>query len=180
MVQTQHSSMIKALQSDNGGEYVAVHRLCGRMGIQSRYSCPYTSQQNGRAERKHRHIVEIELTLLAQAHMPLTYWWDAFLVAMLLINGFPSHVLHGQSPMERLFHITLNFMDLRTFGCVFRASDHIKITSFNITLKSVCILAQAPPIRVIAALTLKAVCLSPAMFVLMKKSFHLPLALAHQ
>ncbi|TXG53817.1 hypothetical protein EZV62_019073 [Acer yangbiense] len=30
-------------------------------------------EQNGRAERKHRHIVEMGLTLLAQANMPLRY-----------------------------------------------------------------------------------------------------------
>ena len=31
----------------------------------------YKSEQNVLAERKHRHIVEIGLTLLAHSHMPL-------------------------------------------------------------------------------------------------------------
>lgn len=50
--------MIKAVQSDNGGEFVKVHKLCSQLGIESRHSCPYTSAQNGRAERKNRHVVE--------------------------------------------------------------------------------------------------------------------------
>lgn len=35
--------------------------------------CPFTLEQNGCAERKHRHIVEIGVTLLFNAHMPLNY-----------------------------------------------------------------------------------------------------------
>jgi len=44
-------------------------------GIQFRMSCPYTSQQNGRTERKRMHIAEFSLTLLAQAKMPLHFLW---------------------------------------------------------------------------------------------------------
>jgi hypothetical protein len=35
-------------------------------------SCPHTHQQNGAIERKHRHLVETALSLLAQAssHKP--------------------------------------------------------------------------------------------------------------
>jgi histone deacetylase 1/2 len=36
-------------------------------GIFHRRTCPHTSQQNGTAERKHRHIVDMGLTLLAQS-----------------------------------------------------------------------------------------------------------------
>ncbi|KAK1646191.1 hypothetical protein QYE76_063996 [Lolium multiflorum] len=38
------------------------------------------------AERKHRHIVEVGLALLAQASMPLKFWDEAFLTATYLIN----------------------------------------------------------------------------------------------
>lgn len=95
MVQTQFATTIQALQSDNGTEYSRIHQLCSQQGILSRFSCPYTSAQNGRAERKHRHVVENGLTLLAQAAMPLSYWWDAFLTAVFLINSLPTSVLDG-------------------------------------------------------------------------------------
>lgn len=84
MIKTQFQTSIKSLQSDNGFEFVKVHQLCIQSGIRSRYSCPYTSIQNGRAERKHRHIVETGLTLLPQASMPLCY----LVGSILNINNF--------------------------------------------------------------------------------------------
>jgi histone deacetylase 1/2 len=51
------------------------------LGISHRVSCPHTHQQNDTAERKHRHIVEMGLTLLAHASVPLSYWNDAFSIA---------------------------------------------------------------------------------------------------
>jgi hypothetical protein len=44
-------------------------------------SCPHTHQQNGVAKRKHHHIVETGLTLLAHAFVPFYYWSDAFTTA---------------------------------------------------------------------------------------------------
>lgn len=117
MVTTQFNAQIKALQSDGGGEYLSIHSLCRDYGIQIQISCPYTSAQNGRAARKHRHIVETGLTLLAQASMPLNYWWDAFLTATLLINSMPTLVLSHKSPMEVLIGKQLDYSSLRIFGC---------------------------------------------------------------
>ena len=54
------------LQTDWGGEYRSLSPLL-QLGIQFRHSCPYAHYQNGRAKRKHRHIVELGLTLFAQA-----------------------------------------------------------------------------------------------------------------
>lgn len=105
------------LHSNNGGEFVKVHRFCSQSGIVSQYSCPYTSAQNGRAERKHRHVVEINLTLLAQASMHLNFWWDAFLTSTTLINGLPTDVLVGKSPMQLLLKKDLDLKSLKIFGC---------------------------------------------------------------
>lgn len=116
-VKTQFDKTLKSLQSDNRGEYQKIHKFCHTLGIQSRFSCLYTSAQNGRAELKHRHIVKTGLTLLAHASMPLKFWWEAFQIATLLINGLPSPVLDGLSPMEKLFGQRLNYADLRIFGC---------------------------------------------------------------
>jgi hypothetical protein len=52
--------------------------------------CPHAHQQNGAAERKHRHIIEVGLALLAHASIPLKYWEDAFVTATYLINRTPS------------------------------------------------------------------------------------------
>ena len=52
-----------------------------RIGIAHRESCPHAHQQNGAAERKHGHIVEVGIAILANAAMPLKYWDQAFLTA---------------------------------------------------------------------------------------------------
>lgn len=80
--------------------------------------CPHTHQQNGSAERKHRHIVEVGLSLLAQACMPLKFWDEAFLAATFLINRTPSKVISYATPLERIFKVQPDYSSLRIFGCV--------------------------------------------------------------
>lgn len=64
---------IKALHSDMGGEYKALLPCLASQGIEVRFSFPYTHQQNGVSEHKHRHITEFGLTLLSQAKMPFIF-----------------------------------------------------------------------------------------------------------
>jgi hypothetical protein len=80
-------------------------------------SCPHAHQQNGAAERKHRHIVEVGLSFLAQAHMSLKYWDEAFLAATFLINRTPSKVINYSTPLERLFKVKPNFQSFQIFCC---------------------------------------------------------------
>ena len=58
------------MQTDWGGEYKKLNCFFQRI-ISQHVSCPYAHQQNGLAERKHQHIVEVGLSLLAHASMPL-------------------------------------------------------------------------------------------------------------
>ena len=53
---------------------------------------PITINQMGKIERKHRHVIEIGLTLLAQAYLLSHFWLKAFLFAIYLINMLPSIV----------------------------------------------------------------------------------------
>jgi histone deacetylase 1/2 len=108
---------ILALQTDWGGEYHKLNSFFQKVGISHHVSCPHAHQQNGSAERKHRHIVEVGLSLLAYASMPLKYWDEAFSTAVYLINRLPSKVINSQSPFERLFHSKPDYSFLRIFGC---------------------------------------------------------------
>jgi histone deacetylase 1/2 len=58
------------VQSDWGGEYIKLDAFFQKVGISHRVSCPHTHQQNGSAERKHRHIVETCLNFLAHSSVP--------------------------------------------------------------------------------------------------------------
>ena len=86
LVERKFNRKIISLQTDWGGEYQKLNSFFQRIGVSHRVSCPHTHQQNGAAERKHRHIVEVGLALLANASMPLKFWDEAFLTAIYLIN----------------------------------------------------------------------------------------------
>jgi hypothetical protein len=114
-----NDSLIKKIfiQTDWGGEYKKLNPFFRQIGISHHVSCLHAHQQNGAAETKHRHIVEVGLSLLAQAHMPLKYWDETFLAATFLINQTPSKVIGYSTPLEHLFHVKPNFSALRIFGC---------------------------------------------------------------
>jgi len=119
LVETQFNCKLKQLQSDGGGEYTSTifQNFLSQNGIVHRKSCPYTSQQNGLAERKLRHILETGLTLLAHSGLSNKYWVDAFLTAVYIINRLPTHVLGYSSPHEKLFQKPPDYTLLRVFGC---------------------------------------------------------------
>jgi histone deacetylase 1/2 len=117
LVEWQFDKKILAIQSNWGGEYERLNSFFQKIGIENHVSCPHAHQQNGSAERKHRHNVEVGLALLAHASMPLKFWDEAFQTATYLINMLPSKVIDNETPMERLLHKTPDYASLRTFGC---------------------------------------------------------------
>ncbi|KAG7556724.1 Reverse transcriptase RNA-dependent DNA polymerase [Arabidopsis suecica] len=68
------SKKITTLYSDNDGEYVGIQSYLANHGISHLTSPPHTPEHNGIAERKHRHVVEMGLSLLSHAKLPLEYW----------------------------------------------------------------------------------------------------------
>jgi hypothetical protein len=117
LVERMFSRKIIAMQTDWGGEYQKLNTFFQHIGISHHVSCPYAHQQIGSVERKHHHIVEVGLSLLAHASMPLKFWDEAFITATYLINRLPSKVIDNQTPLERLLHQKPDYSMLRTFGC---------------------------------------------------------------
>ncbi|KAK4843082.1 hypothetical protein QYF36_003837 [Acer negundo] len=108
-VELQFQRKIQAFQSDMEMEFQSFSSKLKEFGIAHRFSCAYTHQQNGIPERKHRHIVETGLTLLAHAKVPLKFWSDAFASAVLIINNLPTPVLNNISPFEKLYNRQPNY-----------------------------------------------------------------------
>jgi hypothetical protein len=104
------------MQTDWGGEYQKLNSLFSQVGIIHHVSCPHAHQQNGVIEHKHRHIVEVGLSLLAHASMPLKFWDEAFMADTFLINRLPSKVIDNKMPFERLLQKKPDYLSLRTFG----------------------------------------------------------------
>ncbi|GKC70542.1 ribonuclease H-like domain-containing protein [Tanacetum coccineum] len=93
-VNKQFNVDIKALQCDHGGEYdnTRFHELFCQNGIQFRFSCPCTSQQNGKSE-------------------PLN-------MAAHLLNILPSIAINNEIPFTKLYNQTPTYEHLRVFGCL--------------------------------------------------------------
>lgn len=100
-----------------GGEYRVLSKELDRLGVQHRITCPYTSEQNGVAERKHMQLVDMGLSLLAQSDIPLKFWFYAFAHAVYLTIRLPTPVLNHSSPYEVLYQVTPDYGLLRVFGC---------------------------------------------------------------
>lgn len=69
LVEHLFNCKLLTLQTDNGTKFKPITQICSKFGIHHRFSCPYAHQQNGLVERKHRHIIEIELALLADSSL---------------------------------------------------------------------------------------------------------------
>ncbi|GKC52659.1 ribonuclease H-like domain-containing protein [Tanacetum coccineum] len=95
---------IKALQCDHGGEYdnTRFHDLFRQNGIQFRFSCPRTSQQNDKSERMLRTINNLIRTLLFQAHIPPSYWVEALNMSAYLLNILPFTAINNEIPYQTL------------------------------------------------------------------------------
>src|ERR1044072_7540807 len=117
MAELQFGDKLKSLQTDWGGEFRSFTIFLKNQGILHRLICPHTHHQNGVIERKHRHIVELGLTLLAHASIPLSYWDHSFQTSVYLINRLPSKSVHNSIPYTLLFNKTPDYSFLRTFGC---------------------------------------------------------------
>ena len=89
------------------------------IGSSFRHPCPHTHEQNGKVERKHRHVVETGLTLLAQASLHLKYWWHAFTSEVFQINCLPTPVLNNVSPFEAIYKRKPDHSQFRIFGCTY-------------------------------------------------------------
>ena len=119
-VRTQYNVIIKALQCDNGGEFINsdLRSLFSTNGIVYRFSCPHTSPQNGKAERLLRTTNDIVRTLLIQAKLTPPFWVEALHTATYLLNRLPTKALAAPCPFSALFSKPTAYTLLRTFSCL--------------------------------------------------------------
>ena len=59
MSEKQFEKPVKCFRSDNGTEFMCLTSFFQERGILHQTSCVDTPQQNGRVERKHRHILNV-------------------------------------------------------------------------------------------------------------------------
>nr|GEX09537.1 ribonuclease H-like domain-containing protein [Tanacetum cinerariifolium] len=94
----QFNYEIKSFQCDHDGEFDnrALHKLFAENGIQFRFSCAHTSQQNGKSERRIRTLNNLIRTLLFQQIYQQPFWVEALNMAIYLLNILPSTAIASE------------------------------------------------------------------------------------
>lgn len=85
---------IKTIRTNNGLECLSnSQNLLSNLGILHQKPCTYSPQQNGVVERKHRHLLQITMSLLYQSKLRKRFWGEALLHATFLTNILPTKAL---------------------------------------------------------------------------------------
>ena len=98
LVERETESKIKCMWSDSGKEYFSgqFNGYLQQMGIWREFSCRYTPEQNGVAERN-RSIVEAARAMLEEKSLPKFYWAEAVRTAVYIQNRIGDKVsVHEQ------------------------------------------------------------------------------------
>jgi hypothetical protein len=109
------SATIKTIQCDGGTEFKPL--LTQYPAITFHISRPFTPEQNGLAERKHRHVVELNLATMFHASIPLSFWDVIFESVLFVINRLPRLSTSKQSPFQILFNQEPDYQFLKVIGC---------------------------------------------------------------
>ncbi|BFG28235.1 hypothetical protein CerSpe_145090 [Prunus speciosa] len=124
LINTQFHVQIQVFHSDNGREFVnhSLTEFFQQHGIIHQTTTAYTPQQNGIAERKNRHLLDVARSLCFTMQVPKQFWADAVMTAVFLINRMPTRVLDYQTPIKVLsqFHSIPSLLNLppKIFGCL--------------------------------------------------------------
>jgi hypothetical protein len=119
MVEGRLGKRIKKFRTDNGGEFTSKDFLsfCERHGIKKELTCAYTPQQNGVAERKIRHLVEVCRSWVYAKNLPKALWAEGMACATYVVNRLPCSPINMKSPHELMFDEKPSVKHLKVFGC---------------------------------------------------------------
>ncbi|PNF37230.1 Retrovirus-related Pol polyprotein from transposon TNT 1-94 [Cryptotermes secundus] len=120
LVENQVGKTIKALRTDNGGEYISKHfsDYLEQNGIEHHVTVPYNPQQNGLAERVNRSLCEMARCLMSEAKCNKRMWAEAINTATYIKNRVPHKALINKTPQECWSGEKTNVSHFKVFGCV--------------------------------------------------------------
>ncbi|KAL8117920.1 hypothetical protein AgCh_015707 [Apium graveolens] len=91
---------ILAFRTDRGGEFMTKEFItyCEDAGITRQFSAPYSPQQNGIVERRHRTMVEMTCCFLKEMNLPCSFWGEAICDSAYILNRLPTRTISGSTP----------------------------------------------------------------------------------
>jgi hypothetical protein len=154
-VSNQFGRKIKAIQCDNGREFdnSSTRIFLLSNGTQLQMLCPYTSPQNGKAERIIRSINNVIHTFLIQASLHGRYWAEGLHTATYLLNHLPTKAIQVACP-QLPFSGPRPHMSISEFSVarVTQTLLQLRLISSLLTLSGVSYLATPLIIKATAAL----------------------------
>ncbi|GKA07650.1 putative ribonuclease H-like domain-containing protein [Tanacetum coccineum] len=118
-IENQLNQKVKIIRSDNGTEFKnrVMLEFCREKGIKQEFSNARTPQQNGVAERMNKTLIEAARTMLADSHLPTTFWAEAVNTACYTFNRVRVTKPQNKTPYELLFGHKPILSYIRPFGC---------------------------------------------------------------
>ena len=121
LVRNQYKDECHILQwhCDGGGEYITTKFIekLEKMGIISIQSAPHTPQQQGRAERFNRTIMDKAESMRHHASLPPSWWEFAVDHAVYVYNRTPMRRINWKTPYELINGQKPDIKYLRVLGC---------------------------------------------------------------
>ena len=109
---------VRCLRSDGGKEYFSddFTVYLQKEGIRREFNCRHMPQQNGVAECKNRHILEVTQCMMNEKHMSKSYWAKPVNTAVYLMNRSTTSGVHEITPHEKYFGNKLDLSHVRLFS----------------------------------------------------------------
>ncbi|MBW0503459.1 hypothetical protein O181_043174 [Austropuccinia psidii MF-1] len=102
LIKSVFGNSAKFLRTDNAKEYMGQNFRISltAIGTQQLFSCPYTPEQNGEAERLNRTLGDAARTMLRSSGLPTTFWSYAYKCAAYIHNRIPNTRTGNSTPLE--------------------------------------------------------------------------------
>jgi hypothetical protein len=144
-LEVQSPHRLTSFVTDNGELASSqIQQWCTQKGILHLFTAPYTSTQNGRAERLHCMLMDKARAMMSACHSPHNMWDEFCATAAYLTNFTGASVNDGKTPYELWYGRRPSLSHLREIGC--RAFALIPTNNPKISHRSVpCILIGYAP-----------------------------------
>ncbi|GAX86663.1 hypothetical protein CEUSTIGMA_g14071.t1 [Chlamydomonas eustigma] len=115
----QTGLQVKAIRSDRGGEYInqTLQDYLKKKGIVQQLTAPYSPEQNGKAERLNRTLVERVRSMLHNSQVSKNLWAEAVVTANRIRNCSPT-TGHTKTPWELFYNVKPDVSNMRIFGSI--------------------------------------------------------------
>ena len=124
MVERSTGRKLKALRTDNGGEYTSreFETYLKTEGIRNELTVPKNPEQNGVAERMNRTLIEYVRSMLADSKLPQKCWAEALSTAVyIFVIGSEKTTAMAQNKKNEYFYIGLELQVCSLFCRLFQA-----------------------------------------------------------